>query len=222
MAQIFHRSTNTLSRVSIFGGVFILAAVVGVAMKVDRSPLNTRATLTIHQPVPFSHEHHVSGLGIDCRYCHTSVEKAAFAGIPPVQTCYNCHSQIWTNAALLAPVRDGVARNEPIRWARVHDLPDYVYFNHSIHVAKGIGCVSCHGRIDKMQLTYQHATLQMEWCIDCHRNPAQHIRPKSEIYNFDWVAPAESGGQKVLGPQLLAEYKVLDTATLTSCSTCHR
>jgi hypothetical protein len=119
-------------------------------------------------------------------------------------------------------VRDGVARNEPIRWARVHDLPDYVYFNHSIHVAKGIGCVSCHGRIDKMQLTYQHATLQMEWCIDCHRNPAQHIRPKSEIYNFDWVAPAESGGQKVLGPQLLAEYKVLDTATLTSCSTCHR
>lgn len=222
MAQIFHRSTNTLSRVSIFGGVFILAVLGAVGMKIDRSPLNTRASLTIHQPVPFSHEHHVSGLGIDCRYCHTSVETAAFAGIPPVQTCYNCHSQIWTNAAILAPVRDGVAQNVPIRWTRVHDLPDYVYFNHSIHIAKGIGCVSCHGRVDRMQLTYQQATLQMEWCIACHRNPERYLRPKSEIYNFDWEAPAESGGQEVLGRKLLAEYKVLDAATLTSCSTCHR
>src|SRR5882762_6921944 len=190
MSQIFHRSTNTLSRATIFGAAFVVAALLWVAMEVQRSSYVTYAGVRRPQPVPFSHQHHVTGLGIDCRYCHTSVEQSSFAGIPPTKTCMNCHSQIWTNAALLEPVRESWATGKSINWIRVHDLPDYVYFNHEIHVNKGLGCASCHGHVDQMPLMYQQNTLQMEWCLNCHRNPAVNLRPTSEIYNMAWSGPS--------------------------------
>ena len=180
MSQIFHHSTNTFSRLSIFGGIFILAFLVWAWAELNASDYATRAKVPVEQPVPFSHEHHVGGLGIDCRYCHTSVENSSFAGIPPTKICMNCHSQIWNTSAMLEPVRTSFRSDESIRWIRVHDLPDYVYFNHSIHVAKGIGCTSCHGPINKMPLTWQQASLQMAWCLECHRHPERFVRPRSE------------------------------------------
>src|ERR1700756_2386850 len=188
--QIFHRSTNTLSRASIYGAVFIIAGIGWAMMQFQRSPYITYAGVVKPQPVPFSHQHHVTGLGIDCRYCHTSVEQSSFAGIPPTKTCMNCHAQIWTNAALLQPVRESWATGQSLPWIKVHDLPDYVYFSHEIHVNKGLGCVSCHGRVDQMPLMYAQNTLQMEWCLDCHRNPAKNLRPTSQLYNMAWEAPA--------------------------------
>src|SRR5476651_1308033 len=167
--QIFHRSTNTISRVSIFGAIFFLAFVSWVCAMINRSPIVTRQGVTQLQPVPFSHQHHVSGLGLDCRYCHTSVEQSSFAGIPPTKTCMNCHAQLWTSADMLHPVRFSYSSGESLQWTRVHDLPDFVYFNHSIHVAKGVGCYSCHGAVNEMALTYEENTLQMEWCLNCHR-----------------------------------------------------
>jgi hypothetical protein len=156
----------------------------------QRSPWVTRQGQRPDQPVPFSHKHHVEGLGLQCQYCHTSVEKSSYAGIPPTKTCINCHSQIWTNAQLLEPVRQSWATGESLQWIRVHDLPDYVYFNHEIHVNKGIGCASCHGRVDEMPLMYQQNSLQMEWCLNCHRNPGVNLRPTSEIYNMSWAGPS--------------------------------
>src|SRR5213075_3031757 len=150
MSQIFHRSTNTISKVSIFGAVFALALLLGIFDKVNRSPWVTEAHVAREQPIQFSHERHVAGMGIDCRYCHSTVEESAFAGIPPTKTCMNCHSQIWTNSAMLEPVRESFRSGVPIQWNRVHNLADFVYFNHSIHVNKGIGCVSCHGQVDQM------------------------------------------------------------------------
>jgi hypothetical protein len=214
MAQIFHRSTNTLSRVTIFGAVFIAGFVLWVIGGIVRSPFATGQGVHLEQPVPFSHEHHVTGLGIDCRYCHTSVETSNFAGIPPTATCMNCHAQIWTNASMLEPVRSSYATGKPLHWQRVHRLPDFVHFNHSIHVAKGIGCASCHGRIDKMPLTYQASPLTMSWCLDCHRNPEKNVRPKDQVFNMAYVSP----NQEVLGPQLVKQYHI---QKLTSCSTCH-
>jgi hypothetical protein len=214
MAQIFHRSTNTLSRVTIFGAVFFAGFVLWAIGGIVRSSYFTGQGNQLEQPIPFSHQHHVGGLGIDCRYCHTSVETSSFAGIPPTSTCMNCHAQIWTNAEMLAPVRNSFTSGQPIRWARVHRLPDFVHFNHSIHVAKGIGCASCHGRIDKMNLTYQHAPLTMQWCLDCHRHPEKFVRPRSEVFNMAYVAR----DQKTLGPQLVKEYNI---ASMTACSVCH-
>ena len=216
MSQIFHHSTNTFSRLSIFGGIFILGFLVWAWAELNASDYATRAKVPVQQPVPFSHEHHVGGLGIDCRYCHTSVENSSFAGIPATKICMNCHSQIWNNAAMLEPVRSSFRTDESIRWIRVHDLPDYVYFNHSIHVAKGIGCTSCHGPINKMPLTWQEASLQMEWCLECHRHPEQFVRPRSEVFNVTYRAPAN---QEELGRKLVKEYRI---ESLTSCSTCHR
>jgi hypothetical protein len=214
MAQIFHRSTNTLSRVTIFGAVFVIGFLLWLVGGLVRSPYVTGQGIAREQPVPFSHQHHVAGLGIDCRYCHTSVETSNFAGIPPTQTCMNCHAQIWTNANMLAPVRESFASGKPLVWSRVHRLPDFVHFNHSIHVNKGIGCSSCHGRIDKMGLTYQAAPLTMAWCLECHRAPEKHVRPKSEVFNMAYVAK----DQAVLGPKLVKEYNI---TKYTSCSTCH-
>ena len=215
MSQIFKRSTNTVAKASIFGAVFALAGVVWLALLLDRSAYNTGQGVTLAQPVPFSHDHHVSGLGIDCRYCHTSVEEAAYAGVPPTATCINCHKLIWNDSPMLEPVRTSYAKGEPIRWSKVHDLPDYVYFDHSIHVAKGIGCDSCHGRIDQMKLVYQHASLQMEWCLECHRAPEKFVRPRAEIFNPAW----EAEDQEALGPQLVEEYGI---QSKMYCSTCHR
>jgi hypothetical protein len=190
MAQVFDRSSNALARASlVLTGLIVIA--LGVALNsLQRSPWVTRQGQRPDQPVPFSHKHHVEGLGLQCQYCHTSVEKSSYAGIPPTKTCMNCHSQIWTDAQLLEPVRESWATGKSINWIRVHDLPDYVYFNHEIHVNKGIGCASCHGRVDQMPLMYEENTLQMEWCLNCHRNPAVNLRPTSEIYNMAWAGPS--------------------------------
>jgi len=226
MPQLFNSNANTIARVSIVVGVFgvILAAWAWAVL--NRSGYNTGAFLEIQQPVQFSHKHHVGDDGIDCRYCHTSVETSASAGMPPTQTCMNCHSQIWADSPYLAPVRDSFANNKPIEWRRVHDLPDYVYFNHSIHVAKGVGCSTCHGRIDEMPVVYQKAPLQMQWCLECHRQPELFIRDKSEIFNMEWRA--EYDAQRVstddieAGKKLRADYKIKSLEVMTSCSTCHR
>jgi len=191
MAQIFDRSSNALARASlVLTGLIVIA--LGVTLdQLQRSPWVTRQGERPDQPVPFSHMHHVQGLGLQCQYCHVTVEKSSYAGIPPTRTCMNCHAQIWTNAQLLQPVRQSWATGQSIVWTKVHDLPDFVYFNHEIHVNKGIGCATCHGRVDKMPLTYAQNTLQMEWCLDCHRNPAKNLRPTSQIYNMAWAKPSE-------------------------------
>ena len=192
MAQIFDRSSNALARMGL-----VLAGLITIALGVtldqlQRSPWVTRQGERPDQPVPFSHKHHVAGLGLQCQYCHTTVENSSYAGIPPTRTCMKCHAQIWTNAALLEPVRQSWATGQSLPWVKVHDLPDFVYFNHEIHVSKGIGCQSCHGRVDEMPLTYAQNTLQMEWCLDCHRNPAKNLRPVGEIYNMAWESPSET------------------------------
>jgi hypothetical protein len=246
--QIFHRSANSLAKVSIFGGVFLLGLVaVVVYTLMGTSGYLTGQYVVKRQPVPFSHEHHTRGLGIDCRYCHTSVERSAFAGLPPTETCMNCHRQIWTNAELLEPIRASYRDNVPMQWTRVHDLPDYVYFNHSVHIAKGIGCYSCHGKVNRMPLMFQNASLQMQWCLDCHRNPAQNVRPREEVFNLDWDAgrPATYSNRAVNARFLgVPEDKLKEAGwspsaadvtrmqanlakdynlqSLTSCSTCHR
>jgi hypothetical protein len=216
MSQIFHRSANTIARVSIFGAIFFIAALIGLAEEVSRSSWVTGARVARDQPIQFSHERHVAGNGIDCRYCHTSVETSSFAGIPPTKTCMNCHSQIFSTSPFLEPVRDSFRTGRSIEWTRVHDLPDFVYFNHSIHVHKGVGCTTCHGQVDRMPLMYQENSLQMEWCLDCHRNPERYVRPRNEVFSVDYVPPAN---QLALGERLVAEYQI---RKLTSCSTCHR
>ncbi|MDQ3818664.1 MAG: cytochrome c family protein [Acidobacteriota bacterium] len=219
MPQIFHHSTNFLARLSIFGAIFIILALLWVLAEINRSSWNTGAFVERQQPVQFSHRHHVGDDGIDCRYCHTSVETSSFAGIPSSQICMNCHSQIWADSPYLEPVRESARTGKPIEWTRVNDLPDYVYFNHSIHVNKGVGCSTCHGQVDQMSLTYQAASLQMEWCIECHRNPKPILREKKDIYRMDWRAPAN---QAEVGARLFAQNKIQDAYALTSCSTCHR
>jgi hypothetical protein len=219
MSQIFHPSTNTISKLSIFGGVFILITLLWLLAAIYRSPYVTQAVVIRDQPVQFSHKHHVGDDGIDCRYCHTSVEDSPFAGIPSTKTCMNCHSQVWSASSALAPVRESFARSKPIAWNRVHDLPDFVYFDHGIHVNKGVGCVTCHGRIDRMPLTWQQQSLLMEWCLDCHREPERYVRPRQEVFNMDWKY---SGDELALGKKLVKEYGISSPAVLTSCSTCHR
>src|SRR5262245_16697172 len=181
MAQIFHRSANSLARFSILATVFILVAIGGALTELQRSSYVTRQNEAHVQTPPFSHQHHVAGLGIDCRYCHTSVEDSNFAGIPPTKTCMNCHSQIWTNAPMLEPVRASFRTGHSLKWERVHDLPEFVYFDHGIHINKGVGCNSCHGDVDNMPLMSQANTLLMEWCLDCHRAPEKFIRPKQIV-----------------------------------------
>jgi len=216
MSQIFHRSANTLSRVTIFGAVFIIAGLLLLAAEINRSPWVTDAHVARRQPIQFSHERHVGGNGIDCRYCHTSVEDSSFAGIPPTKTCMNCHSQIFSKSPFLAPIRDSFATGQPLQWTRVHDLPDFVYFNHSIHVNKGVGCTTCHGAVDRMPLMMQDQSLQMEWCVGCHRDPARYVRPREAVFSVDYRPPSN---QYELGTRLVAEYHI---QKLTSCSTCHR
>jgi hypothetical protein len=216
MAQIFHPSTNTLSRLSIFGAVFVLAALLWLLAAIERSPYLTQADVVREQPVPFSHKHHVNGLGIDCRYCHTTVEESAFAGIPPTKTCMTCHSQIWADSPMLEPVRASFRADTSIPWTRVNDLPDFVYFDHSIHVNKGIGCVTCHGRVDQMPLTWRAHPLTMEWCLECHRAPERFVRPRAQVFRMDWEPPRY---RLALGQQLVREYHIQPN---TSCSTCHR
>jgi Cytochrome c7 and related cytochrome c len=237
--QIFHHSTNTLAKLSIFGGLFIIGLAVWVLAEVNRSSYNTGQFIERQQPVQFSHKHHVGDDGISCLYCHTSVETSSSAGMPSTKTCMNCHTQIWSESPYLEIVRTSFAEKKPIEWTRVNDLPDYVYFNHSIHVAKGVGCASCHGRIDEMPAVYQAASLQMEWCLACHREPERFLRPKEQIYNMAWNIEADerdgvkaapdnqlgenrSEARRRLGQELVRKYRVRNPWTITSCSTCHR
>jgi hypothetical protein len=219
MAQVFDRNSNALARASlVLTGLIVIA--LGVALNsLQRSPWVTRQGQRPDQPIPFSHRHHVEGLGLQCQYCHTSVEKSSYAGIPPTKTCMNCHSQIWTNASMLEPVRSSWATGESIQWIRVHDLPDYVYFNHEIHVNKGIGCASCHGRVDEMPLMYQQNSLQMEWCLNCHRNPAVNLRPTSEIYNMGWAGPSKAQPVWCAETGKTASGTEVPTAQAVSCTT---
>jgi Cytochrome c7 and related cytochrome c len=178
---------------------------------------NTDERYAPQQPIPFSHKHHVSGLGLDCRYCHTMVEKSSNAGMPSTAICMTCHTQIWTNAEMLAPDRQSLAEHEPLRWRRVYTLPDYVFFDHSIHIAKGVGCTECHGPIGDMELTWKANTLYMSWCLSCHRDPAPHLRPKDEVFNVHWHrTPATPSGE-----MLMAEYHIHPN-NLSDCGTCHR
>jgi len=222
MPQIFHHSTNTLAKLSIFGAVFILLAAMWVLAEINRSSYNTGQYIERQQPVQFSHKHHTGDDGIDCRYCHTSVETSNSAGMPSTQTCMNCHSQIWADSPYLEPVRESYKTGVPIEWTRVHDLPDYVYFNHSIHVAKGVGCASCHGQVDEMPLMYQASSLQMEWCLQCHREPEKFIRPKEKIYDMKWRLQNKSEQELAEAVRWKQDYQIMDSRTLTSCSTCHR
>jgi len=216
MPQIFHRSMNTISRVSIFGAVFFIAGILAIAMLLLRSPYATYQGVVREQPLQFSHRHHVGDDGIDCRYCHTSVETSAFAGIPATQVCMNCHTQIWANAPELEPVRASWRTGQSLFWNRVSDLPDFVYFNHSAHVNNGVGCVTCHGEVDRMNLMFKAQTLTMEFCIQCHTNPAKYVRPKDQVFNLHYEPPTD---QLALGNQLVQDYHI---QSLTSCSTCHR
>src|SRR3954464_168242 len=216
MPQIFRRSANTLSKVSLFGLLSLVGGLILLAMGVGRSSYVTRANEFVEQPLQFSHLHHVTDDGIDCRYCHTSVETSATAGIPPTKTCMNCHSQIWNQSPTLEPVRASFRTGQSIQWTRVHDLPDFSYFNHSAHVSKGVGCTTCHGPVDRMPLMWQYSSLQMEWCLDCHRAPEKYVRPREEVFSVSWQPPADQLAQ---GRALVKAYGI---QTRTSCSTCHR
>jgi len=217
MPQVFHPAANSIARISL--AAFVLLGGGGLTLLlfvVPRSSYVTRQHEAREQPVPFYHAHHVGSMGIDCRYCHTSADKAASAGLPPTKTCMNCHSQIWNQAPTLEPVRESWRSGKPLEWVRVHDLPDFVYFNHSVHVNKGVGCSTCHGRVDTMSFVWQEKSLLMEWCLECHRAPEKYLRPKSEVYNIAYQPPAD---QLELGRKLAAEYDVRPQVT---CSTCHR
>ena len=219
MAQIFHRGANNVAKISIVVAILLAGGAFFFYTQIARSSYLTGTFVEKQQPVQFSHKHHVGDDGIDCRYCHTSVETSASAGIPPTQTCMNCHTQIWADSPYLEPVRESYRTNTPIEWQRVHDLPEFAYFNHSIHVAKGVGCSTCHGQIDNMPAVFQQNTLQMEWCLACHREPEKFIRPKSEIYNMQWDGGDLSAEERT---QLKTDYRIRSKEMLTSCSTCHR
>jgi len=218
MAQIFSKSSNSIARATLLSLVIGFFAFWGVGYAIYMSPYTTNRNVPLVQEVPFSHQHHVSGLGIDCRYCHDSVEKSSFAGVPATYTCMSCHSQVWTDAQMLAPVRESLATGQPLRWNRVNQLPDFVFFNHSIHVQKGVGCSTCHGRVDQMPLTWKANTLYMRWCLDCHEAPEKFLRPKEEVFNMNWEPPANQIEQ---GRGLVSEYKI-QTTRLRDCGVCHR
>lgn len=218
MAQIFHPSSTVISKASIVVIIIVLTSIVIAAAEIYQSGYTTGQDVAVEQPIPFSHKHHVNDEGLSCAYCHTSVDKSSFAGIPPTNTCMTCHSQIWTTSPMLQPVRDSYRTGEPLQWIRIHDLPDFVYFNHSIHINKGIGCETCHGRVDQMPLMRRQNTLFMAWCIDCHRAPEKYIRPRAEVFTMGYEYPKN---QEEVGKKLVKEYNV-QVNRITDCSTCHR
>ena|SRR5437867_11063248 len=209
---------KVISRASIIAALIVVVIVVLVGEAMYRSGYMTDVNVPVEQKIPFSHEHHVNGLGISCEYCHTSVTQSSFAGIPPTQTCMTCHSQIWNTSPMLQPVRTSYQTQIPLEWTRVHDLPDFAYFNHSIHIKKGIGCQTCHGQVNTMPLTWRTNTLQMQWCLDCHRAPEKYIRPRDEVFNMEYTPPKD---QIAFGLNLVKEYHI-NTKQLTDCSICHR
>jgi hypothetical protein len=218
MSQIFPPSANIIARLSILAVVLLVAGLAGLGYYIVRSPFMTEVGVAKAQAVPFSHQQHVGGLGLDCRYCHTSVETSNTASIPPTETCMGCHAQVAAESVNLEMVRTSAAEGQPLEWIRVHDLADFVYFNHAIHVNQGVGCETCHGRIDQMPIVAKAQNLQMDWCLDCHRNPEKYVRPRDAVFTMGWQPPAD---QAVLGPQLVAEHGIR-VDQLTDCSVCHR
>ncbi len=215
MAQIFTPGATLVIKLVLLGGL-VLAIAAGLLFYWSMSgPVNIREAA--QQPIPFSHKHHVGDDGIDCRYCHTSVERSSFAGLPSSDICMTCHSQIFADAPMLQPLRDSVERHRPLRWMRVNDLPDFVFFDHSIHLAKGVSCVECHGRVDRLPLMRREASLEMQWCLDCHRDPAPHLRPPDKVFDMAWTPPA--GFSRAA---LVQSLHLLDERRRTDCSTCHR
>jgi len=220
MAQLFRKSADTYLRALLLSGLLALIGLIVVASEQCEPDYITAVGWAPAQPVPFSHAHHVGGLGLDCRNCHGSVETSPSAGFPPTHTCMSCHSQVWTNAEMLAPVRNSYAENRPLRWTRVYDLPEFVHFRHDIHIFAGVGCQECHGRVDTMPLTRQATALTMKWCLDCHRDPAPHLRPREHIFEMGWRPPEEPGERAALGQRLMKEHAI-ETDILTNCSICH-
>ena len=220
MTQVFKPRTSLLLKLGLLG-VFGLCVVLALVYRLNIRSDAVQAA-PIEQPVPFSHKHHVRDVGLDCRYCHTSVEKSAFAGFPPVSTCMTCHSQLFTDSPVLRPIVEAYRTGHAVQWNRVHDLPDFAYFDHSIHVAKGVGCVTCHGHVDDMPLTARVVSLDMQWCLECHRHPEKYLRPKAHEFDMEWPGPASDKEQEDLG-RLLRQYnQIRDSRDLTSCATCHR
>lgn len=220
MAQLFRPGANTLARLLVAGAVLGVPLLLLLAGIVARSDATTGEGRIVEQPVPFSHQHHAGELGIDCRYCHTGVEKAAFAGIPPTHTCMTCHSQLWTQAELLAPVRESMAKRQPLRWNRVNDLPDYAYFDHHVHVRNGVPCAACHGDVRRMPLTRQAAPLTMQWCVECHRDPEQRIVAPSRVYDSAPYVDRTDADRRFAHARMVA--LMHRSLKLTDCSVCHR
>jgi hypothetical protein len=218
MSSFFRPRSNAIFRSLLGGAVLFVTLAFGGAELFLWSSYNTGVGIVTDQPIPFTHQHHVQYLGIDCRYCHSSVERSAYAGMPDSHTCMTCHSQIWSNSPLLKPVRDSYTNDTPIEWNRVYRLPDFVYFNHSIHVNKGVGCVSCHGQIEQMPLTWKNRPFFMRDCLSCHRNPETEIRPADQIFNFAWKPPVDWSQQY---PGLMQKYGI-DPKRLVNCNVCHR
>ncbi len=222
MAQTFSRSANVIARLLLVGSVVVIVLLASLGAALYRSPVLTQVGIAKAQPIPFSHQRHVGANGIDCRYCHTSVEKSGFAGIPPTETCMTCHSQVLADAPMLAPVHESWKSGESLEWTRVYDVPDFVYFDHSIHIAKGVGCTTCHGDIDDMRLTHKANTLHMGWCLQCHKDPGKFVRPADKVFDPEWRAELDdSFEQAVDGPRLVEENNI-NVGQLTNCSVCHR
>lgn len=217
MPQVFRRRANDLTVVLLYGAALVVVLVILAVAAISRSPYTSATGFRPEQPVPFSHKHHVGGLGIDCRYCHTSVEQSRFAGIPSTETCMTCHSQLWTNAEMLEPVRESLETGRPLRWKRVHNLADFAYFDHQVHVNNGVSCETCHGRVDRMPLMEQAKPLTMKWCIDCHRDPGPHLRPPDAITTMGHDPKTDD----IPAHELIRFYD-MDTDRLTECYTCHR
>ena len=215
--MIFTRTADLVLRAALL--IAALAVIIGLAFwwYWPHSDYRLRRNWTVAQTVPFSHQHHVSGLGIDCRFCHSSVEVSAEAGMPPTDTCMTCHSQVWTQAAVLAPVRASLRDDTPLVWQRVTDVPDYVYFNHGIHLSKGVGCSSCHGDVGNMPLSYKAQGMTMQFCLDCHKDPAPQLRPRDQLFNTRWQRTSDTPSPAAL----LQTYQV-GGRRLTDCSICHR
>ena len=218
MPQLFRPYADSVARIVLISIVVVPFLAIGVAYWVMRSNYITDQAITLNQPVPFSHVHHVGDFGLDCRYCHTGVETSPIAGVPPTHVCMTCHAQLYTQTAMLAPVRESLTDDRPIHWNKVNKLPDYVYFDHSIHIAKGVGCSTCHGAVDHMPLMRQAAPLTMGWCLNCHRDPTPYLRPQAAVFDPEWTAPADQAEQ---GRKLLVKY-LIDNHHLTDCSVCHR
>ncbi len=218
MAQLFSRSADMWLRVALLVLIGGLAFLFVAFVILSRSSYVTDQGWTVDQPVPFSHEHHAGALQIDCRYCHDSVESSPVAGLPPTHTCMSCHSQLWTGAEMLAPVRQSLAQGEPLRWNRVNELPDYVFFHHGVHVNAGVGCVECHGQVDTMPLMRKAEPMTMGWCLSCHRDPAPHLRPRDKVTDMNWQY---QGDRRKLGEALMRKHEIGE-GDLTHCYTCHR